>query len=138
MNPEQIVAAARRYLGTPFRHLGRDASGLDCAGLLLAVARDLGLGEPPPLAYSAAHPALALIDRWLPVYADPVVEPSAGDLIRLRVAGRPQHLAVRAEHPAAGHTLIHAWPTLGGVVEHRIDARWSRRIAAAWRLREVA
>lgn len=40
---EAIVEAARKYLGLPFRHQGRGPSGLDCAGLLVVVGRDLGL-----------------------------------------------------------------------------------------------
>lgn len=40
---EQVVKAARRYLGTPFKLHGRDKNGLDCLGLIIAVARDFGL-----------------------------------------------------------------------------------------------
>ena len=46
MTPEAIVASARAAIGTPFRHQGREAGrGLDCAGLLVHVAREIG-AEP--------------------------------------------------------------------------------------------
>ncbi|HEX9768447.1 MAG TPA: NlpC/P60 family protein [Kiloniellales bacterium] len=36
-----VIAAARAYVGRPFRWGGRSARGLDCVGLPLMVARDL-------------------------------------------------------------------------------------------------
>lgn len=36
-----MIAAARAYVGRPFRWGGRSARGLDCVGLPLVVARDL-------------------------------------------------------------------------------------------------
>jgi hypothetical protein len=40
---KQVVAAARKYLGAPFRLHGRDKKGIDCIQLILAVGRDFGL-----------------------------------------------------------------------------------------------
>jgi len=39
----EFVEAARSYLGVPFRHLGRNRNGLDCVGLVLCAAHDVGL-----------------------------------------------------------------------------------------------
>jgi cell wall-associated NlpC family hydrolase len=46
-----IVAAARTYLGVPWRHQGRTRAGLDCAGLIVMVARDLALSDYDSTAY---------------------------------------------------------------------------------------
>lgn len=42
MTREQIAAAALAYRGAPWRHLGRSITGMDCIGLVIAVARDVG------------------------------------------------------------------------------------------------
>jgi len=38
---EQFVI--HKYLGIPYKHQGRDMSGLDCYGLLIAIYGDLGI-----------------------------------------------------------------------------------------------
>ena len=44
MSVEQILAAARAEIGTPFRHQGRvSGKALDCAGLICHVASVIGL-----------------------------------------------------------------------------------------------
>lgn len=40
---EHIVTAAKSYEGVRFRHRGRDRSGIDCVGLLVAICTDLCL-----------------------------------------------------------------------------------------------
>ena len=47
-----IVDAALKYLGTPFRHQGRTAEGLDCVGLVVRVAMDLDLYHEDVPAYN--------------------------------------------------------------------------------------
>lgn len=37
---------ARRYLGLPFRHNGRDLNGVDCLGLMLLILKDAGIELP--------------------------------------------------------------------------------------------
>jgi hypothetical protein len=41
---EQILAAARSWLGTPWRHQGRlKGVAVDCGGLIIGVGKELGL-----------------------------------------------------------------------------------------------
>ena len=46
-----IVAAARSWLGVPWRHQGRARQGIDCAGLVVLVGRGLGLTDYDTAAY---------------------------------------------------------------------------------------
>jgi hypothetical protein len=40
---EQVVQAARKYLRVPFKLHGRDSRGMDCVGLVVAIAKQFGL-----------------------------------------------------------------------------------------------
>lgn len=134
--PAAFVAAARGFLRVPWRHLGRDQRGLDCAGLLVAAAAACGLPAPPALAY-APLPDLDLFERLLPACCTALAAPQIGAVLRLRVAGRAQHLAVAGDYHGGGLSLIHAYMTAGCVCEHAFDARWRRRLVSCWLPRGV-
>ena len=52
---QQIVAAANRYVGTPWRRYGRSEFGVDCVGLLICVAKDLNLCSYDNQSYSKEY-----------------------------------------------------------------------------------
>ncbi len=42
----EVVRVARTWLGTPYHHQGRvKGAGVDCAGLSVGVAKELGLSD---------------------------------------------------------------------------------------------
>jgi hypothetical protein len=131
-----FILAARAYVGAPFRHQGRDGTGLDCAGLLIAAARDCGLPHPPALHYERL-PSLELLRNLLPAFCVQVAEWEPAAIAQCVIGRRPQHLAVCALHGAHGRTLIHAMAGIERVAEHRLDDRWQRRIVRFWRLRGI-
>lgn len=135
MNSESILLAARACLNTPFRHQGRiPGVALDCAGLVVAVAKAIGADYIDQTGYGRLP-----IDQRLSAALDAqpclvrVAERHPGDVLLLRFGGAPQHLAI-----ADGQTMIHCWETVGRVVEHAVDAAWERRIAAVYRFQGVA
>lgn len=46
MEEKQLAAIFDKYLGIPYRHGGRDMSGLDCLGLVYLIYRDCGIEIP--------------------------------------------------------------------------------------------
>jgi len=54
MSGAEILRAARRWIGTPYRHQASlRGAGCDCLGLVRGVWRDVYGGEPEPVpAYS--------------------------------------------------------------------------------------
>ena len=136
MTPNAIIAAAREFLGTPFRHLGRlPGKALDCAGLAVSVALALGLEVDDREAYGKT-PANGLLEAMLDV--QPGLRrvfraPQAGDLLLMRFNGDPQHLAI-----CAGETIIHAWQTVGKVVEHRFTDLWQSRVVRVYEFVEAS
>ena len=41
----EVLAEARSWLGVPYLHQGRSRLGVDCVGLLIMVARGIGISD---------------------------------------------------------------------------------------------
>lgn len=132
---QQVVAAARRYLGARWQHQARGDDVFDCVGLLVRVARDLGLGDVPPMSY-AEHPDGRTLLRLAAQYMRPIAlrDFAAGDVVVLRFGPAPQHFGIVGDYFAGGFSLVHAYRGVDRVVEHRLDDVWRRRIVAAFAL----
>lgn len=136
MTADDIITAARQCLGTPFRHQGRLLGfGLDCAGVAIHVARQIGVGHRDVSGYSRI-PANGQLERSLD--AQPCLERveisdcAPGDLLLMRFSSVPQHLAI-----FTGDTIIHAYETVGFCCEHRLSSMWAARIVRVYRFRGV-
>lgn len=132
MTADEIIAAARAEINTPFVHQGRlPGVALDCAGLIVHVAAALGLEYVDVAGYSRT-PSGGILESTLD--AQPclfrVSEARAGDVLLFRFLGAPQHLGI-----TTGETLIHAYQKAGKVCEHRIDEQWRRRIVRVYRFK---
>lgn len=132
---ERIIAAARAEIGTPFAHQGRTPGiALDCAGLVVAVARAIGLPHNDDTGYGRS-PANGLLESALdgqPCLVR-VATSEPGDVLLMRFQGDPQHLGIYT-----GETIIHAWQIVDRVCEHRMTAAWRQRVVRVYRFVEVA
>lgn len=133
-----LVEAARRYLGVPFQHQGRNpAVGLDCVGLLAVSLRDAGMGHylaHDRLGYSR-DPHDGLLEKALAAAFGPPLprsEMRPGDIVAMRFRGPVRHVAIVTDNPE-GLYLIHSYTSILRVTEHRIDAKWARRIVGVYR-----
>lgn len=130
MTANQIIATAREQVGTPFRHQGRvPGKALDCAGLVVHVAAALGMDYVDSSSYGRS-PANGLLETALdgqPCLVRETRLPQAGDLLLMRFAKEPQHLAL-----CAGDTLIHAWQQAGHVCEHGFTDEWQSRVVRVY------
>ena len=82
---EQIAEAARKYIGSPIVEGGRSQDGLDCVGLMLCTARDLGLSFPAEVTNYGMniwlHPRTRDAREFLSHYMVQVDSPAVGDVI---------------------------------------------------------
>lgn len=127
----RFIAAARRYLGTPFRHQGRQPGrGLDCVGVIACAARELGFSDYDVTNYSRLPQGRAIERHLLRAGMEPIAPTAAqpGDVVVMRFERDPQHLALMTNRG-----VLHAYLESGAVVEHRLDAIWRSRIVAAFR-----
>ncbi|HEY0599370.1 NlpC/P60 family protein [Brevundimonas sp.] len=144
------VAAARDWLGTPYRHQASlQGQGADCLGLVRGVWRELFGVEPqaaPPYQPDWAEVGgeetlLQAARRWMTEI--PVESACAGDVLLFRMAsGSPvKHCAIMSEGSMAAQSqprMIHAyWGR--SVVESWLGSWWRRRAVAAfaWPSRKI-
>ncbi|WP_428543186.1 NlpC/P60 family protein [Profundibacter sp.] len=132
---EQVVQAARGWIGTPYRHqASTKGAGTDCLGLLRGVWRELYGAEPED------------VPAYTPDWSEPQGEErlwraalrhlqgqkgrAVGDLLlfRMRAGGVAKHLGI-AGRIGPEPTFIHAY-TGHGVVESPLSRPWQRRIVA--------
>ena len=135
MTAADIIAAARECLGTPFAHQGRiNGLALDCAGLIIHVAKTLDLQHVDHSGY-ARLPGNGLLESALDNQPGltRVSELQPGDIFLMKFSGDPQHLGIYA-----GDTIIHAYQPVGKVCEHGLTDAWRRRIVRVYRFNEVA
>lgn len=135
----EVVHAARAHLGTPWVHQGRLAgSALDCAGLVIVAARELGLVPPEFDVNGYGRVPDGTMLEWCRRFMQPLPSPELGAVAAIVVQRVPQHLGIVGDYVHGGFSLIHAASDAGRVVEHRLAWRTNLRGVACFRLPGVA
>jgi len=130
ITPQDVVTTAREYLGVRWHHQGRNHAGVDCIGLVVIVAKRLGLIDFDVHGYGRIPDGNRLRSE-LGRLMVPVYESAPGDVILMRFADEPQHVAI-----ATDKGIIHSYAQIRKVVEHCVDGIWERRIVASYRFKE--
>ena len=92
---ESFIAAARSYIGTPWRHQGRSGNGVDCVGLVVLAARQCGIEAPLEANYGRFQNYGQA--KWhLKEFCRRVGVPLPGDLVLYKTT-QNLHLAVITE-----------------------------------------
>lgn len=152
-NKQDIVAEARKWLGTNFHHQGRikkcstNKGGCDCIGLVIGIIRDLELpstfkrknGETIPLydfdyTNYSAQPSGAKMLELIGQHFTPIDISDAvpGDLMVFRFGSNPQHVGVVGDYVHGGLSIIHTYASANKVVEHHLSKNWLGRAVAAY------
>jgi hypothetical protein len=124
----QIIEAARRFIGVPFRHRGRNIAGLDCAGLVIAVYRHLNL-MPNDFVETLYNkmPTAGLVEKTLSQFCTKKQTPEIGNILMLSFLDNPCHMAFFADD-----TIIHAYNPRGKVVEEEYSQKWENRLTGIY------
>lgn len=132
-----IVAIARSWIGTPYRHqASRQYAGTDCLGLLRGVWRALYGSEPevvPPYTQDWAEPQgdevlMRAALRYLVPCEPRGLEAGRVLLFRMKRGGIAKHIGICGK-AGAEPTFIHAYSG-HSVTESPLSAPWQRKIAA--------
>lgn len=111
-----IAATAEQWIGTPFHWQAQvQGVGCDCKGLVAGVARDCGRAEADELEALAADygPVVDIfrLRAGLNRLFDRAATVRAGDVLLVRIGGKPQHLAIAAPTRARPSRAIQALDT---------------------------
>lgn len=142
----QVQATARTFAGTPFKDQHRlkgKRGGIDCVGLVLLTAEELGIGYTDTalmrgsdyLNYNPQSVNSQVLQECVKRLVEkPVKDIRAGDIVVMRAgSSTPSHAAILSSGPDGSLYMIHAYN--GGpmcVTEHILDEKWRRRIAGAF------
>lgn len=137
----RIVAVARTWIGTPYRHQAAlKGVGCDCLGLLLGVLRELGADVPqaipaytPDWAEAAGRETLAEGLRKRLAEITPATA-REGDIVLFR--WRPHLPAKHCAILTAPDRMVHAQDG-AAVSEVALSAWWRRRMAFGFAFRGV-
>ena len=130
-----MVLAARECLGTPFQHQGRvPGVGLDCVGVAIYAAREVGLNPVDVQGYGETPNNGALRTA---LNSQPDLEsvslqdmPQEGDILLFRLRKEPQHVGI-----CTGTGVIHAYSVVGICCEHDLCTKWRSRIVGIYRVK---
>ncbi len=136
-DPSAVIAAARRWLGTPYHDQASLCGvGCDCLGLARGVWRDLVGAEPhaiPPYSRDWGETGVreVLADGARAMMIEiPVGQIGPGALVLFRMT--PRAIAKHVGILTSPNHFIHAYDRLG-VIEEALTTAWVRRIAFAFR-----
>ncbi|MBS3962570.1 MAG: C40 family peptidase [Sandarakinorhabdus sp.] len=123
-----LVAAARGFIGTPWRHQGRlKGVGVDCVGLVVGALAEVGIlvdGRTDYPRQPDPDELLGQLRTWC--RRRPKARP--GDILLFAMDGhRPQHIGI-----ATDIGVIHAHAGARAVVEHGLDETWAPRVAGVF------
>jgi probable lipoprotein NlpC len=118
----QLIEAAQKYRGLPYRYGGMDSRGLDCSGLVFLSFRDSLQVEVPRRAEDLYH--------WTERLERDQIQP--GDLVFFQQNGRVFHVGIYIGEGWFFHAASSGPKT--GVMYSRLDESfWSRNYAGAGR-----
>lgn len=124
----EISRAALAMVGTPFHAQGRmPGVGLDCIGVVVCVARALGVSHSDLTAYPMRPNGMLapLLDAQLVrVYR----APQEGDVLLMSFAGEPHHVAVMVD----GVRIVHAYATVRKCVVQSYTDHWRAKVRAIY------
>lgn len=125
---EALITAARSYDRVPFRHQGRTHKGLDCIGLIVCAARDIGIDLPDRHDY-ARDPKDDELERILDETLVPLIHPEPGAIALIRFQDSNRHIALLTPE-----RMIHVWDQVGRVCEHAWHPWFQARTARLYRI----
>lgn len=134
ITPEDVIAEARSWKGTPFLHQGRSARGVDCVGLVIVTLQKLGcLSQQFESPEYGRVPKPGELRRKIEGYCKSLAAPVPGAMVGFRFIGNETHVGIYT-----GENIIHAYQKRRQVIEHSFRGKWLERVTGCWALPGVS
>lgn len=137
VSADMIVAEARSWVGTPFRHQQRaKGHGVDCIGLVVGVARALGLPLQDRTDYARMPDGVTLgaeLARQFDAVAEADMRP--GDVLLFAMSKLPRHVAIYVGEVDGHPRMVHATSLVDKCVEVTLDKTWRHALRGVYRYR---
>lgn len=129
----EIVSEARTWLEVPWRHQGRDITGVDCVGLVVMVCRALGISDYDSTSYGRSPDARQFLGHFTAGGATRInpLEAGDGDLMVFHQSGFPCHCGILSTRFGERY-VIHSHMGRRKVVEEHV--RPESPVVACYRL----
>ena len=126
-----VYFKARELINTPYQHQGRKKGvGIDCIGVPIWVAEELGLGNFDKIDYPRV-PDGTMEKLIAQNCTQELLQP--GVLLVFRISVEAQHCGIVSNY-MGGQGLIHAWDVAKKVVEHKLTKDWVKKVVGCYGL----
>jgi len=128
---QELIDAARQWVGVKYMHQGRTRFGIDCIGLIIEVGKEVGIlpQEFDQVNYSRLPTSKSQLLSEIAARCEQTKTPEPASLLVIQWTREPYHVAI-----CTGTTLIHSSATVGRVVEHGYRPPWPALTLSSWRL----
>lgn len=127
----EFIAQTLTWLKTPYHHQARlKGVGVDCIGLLVGVADELGIDTSNvPINYTRApDPAQLFAALHETGHVAPAAVSAPGDIVLFRIGRQPTHFGLLTDYG-----FVHADHHFG-VVEVPFDGKWRSRAMSYFKI----
>ncbi len=129
----QVMAIARKYVGTPWHHQGRVIGvGIDCIGLLVCVAKEMGFQLQDVVGYPLEPNGTLDNNLYEQMDAVDIIKPASIGMFWTQQKDKAQHIAIFTDYG-----LIQAHLGSDNVIETRYTKAWDNRLMQVFDFKEV-
>lgn len=136
---EQLVEAAKGWLGIRYIHRGDTKKGCDCSGFVVGVIKQLGYLQDfvmpvYPSDWNLHSPEHNYLKEYLNDYCIEVAGKEAvpGDFVVFKFGKHISHLGILVDEKIFIHCYLHAGVKYGTLNE----GQWGKRVAGYWKVDE--